>query len=167
MPAGGGAAAPAAAAGAVAAPPAPPPPRPPTPSRRDRRPPAAPDPNRVAWPFRLIAWLVAVPVGLIVVVYPARKFGFLSGQRLLDVLVGTGYGRYWRVLVIAPVWALVTAVLVQLIVLGVRKLGDRRRAIVGARPPADAEPGGNSSRAARRDGRGRASRQGRGRGSRR
>lgn len=165
MPAGGGAAA--AAAGGVAAPPAPPPPRPPTPSRRDRRPAPAPDPRHVAWPFRLIAWLIAVPVGLIVVVAPARKFGFLSGQRLLDVLVGTGYSRYWRVLVIAPAWALVTAVIVQLILVGVRKLGDRRRAVVGQRGPSEAEPGTNSSRAARRDGRGRAPRQSRGRGRRR
>ncbi|MGQ0805312.1 MAG: hypothetical protein ACT4PI_15790 [Actinomycetota bacterium] len=156
MPAGGGAAA---AAGGVAAPPAPPPPRPPTPSRRDRRPAPGPDPRHVAWPFRMIAWLIAVPVGLILVVGPARKFGFLSGQRLLDVLVGTGYGRYWRVLAIAPAWALVTAVLVQLMLVGMRKLGDRRRAVVGQREASDAapEPGTNSSRAARRDGRGRAS----------
>lgn len=115
----------------------------------------------------MIAWLVAVPVGLIVVVAPARKFGFLSGQRLLDVLVGTGYGRYWRVLAIAPAWALVTAILVQLMLVGMRKLGDRRRAVVGQRGPSEVDPGTNSSRAARRDGRGRGSRQGGGRGSRR
>ncbi|HUF84225.1 MAG TPA: hypothetical protein VMQ81_06485 [Acidimicrobiia bacterium] len=132
LPAGAGAAA--AGAGGVAAPP------------------------RIAWPFRLIAWVVAVPLGLVAVVYPARRFDFLSGQRLLDVLVGTGYSRYWRVLVIAPVWALVTAVLVQLMLIGMRKLGDRRRAIVGAREPSGGEPGGNSSRASRRDARGSRSR---------
>jgi len=99
----------------------------------------------VAWPFRVIAWLVAVPIGLIVVVVPARKAGFLSGQRLLDVLVGTGWNRYWRVLAIAPAWALVTAVLVQLMLLGMRKLGDRRRAIRGGREPGAADPGTNSS----------------------
>jgi hypothetical protein len=117
----------------------------------------------VAWPFRLIAWVVALPVGLVAVIVPARRFGFLSGQRLLDVLVGTGYGRYWRVLVIAPAWALVTAVLVQLILLGMRKLGDRRRAVRGQRAAVDAEPDGNSSRRSRRDGRGASRRRGRGR----
>ncbi|MGI8795055.1 MAG: hypothetical protein ACR2IR_00460 [Acidimicrobiia bacterium] len=111
----------------------------------------------------MIAWLVAVPVGLIVVVAPARKFGFLSGQRLLDVLVGTGYGRYWRVLAIAPAWALVTAILVQLMLIGMRKLGDRRRAVAGQRGPSDVDPDANTSRAARRDGRGRGFRQGGGR----
>ena len=156
MPAGAGAAP--AGAGGVAAPPAPPPPRPPTPSRRDRRASPGPAPPRIAWPFRLIAGVVAVPLGLVAVVYPARRFGFLSGQRLLDVLVGTGWSRYWRVLVIAPVWALVTAILVQLMLIGMRKLGDRRRAIVGAREPSGGEPGGNSSRASRRDARGSRSR---------
>jgi hypothetical protein len=152
----------AAAAGGVAAPPAPPP-RPPTPSRRDHRPPPGPVAPRVAWPFRLIAWVIAVPVGLVAVVFPARRLGFLSGQRLLDVLVGTGWSRYWRVLVIAPAWAFVTAVLVQLMLMGMRKLADRRRAVVGARRPFDdAEPGGNS-RGSRRDGRGSGSRGRRGR----
>ena len=154
MPAGKGAPAAAAGAGAVAAPPAPPPPSPPGRSRRGRAPAQSAAPRRPAWPFRLIAWLVALPIGLIAVVVPARRFGFLSGQRLLDVLVGTGWTRYWRVLVIAPAWALVTAVLVQLILAGMRKLGDRRRAVRDERESLDAEPGGNSSggRRARRAG---------------
>lgn len=135
------------AAGGVAAPPAPAPPMPPGRSRRGRGGAPSPTRRRPAWPFRLIAWLVALPIGLVAVVAPARRFGFLSGQRLLDVLVGTGWSRYWRVLVIAPAWALVTAVLVQLILAGMRRLGERRRAVRGERGPlaADAEPGGNSS----------------------
>jgi hypothetical protein len=143
----------AAAAGGVAAPPAPPPLTPPPRSRRGRGP--APPRRRPAWPFRLIAWLIALPIGLVAVVVPARTYGFLSGQRLLDVLVGTGWTRYWRVLLIAPAWALVTAVLVQLILAGMRKLGDRRRAVRGQRESLAAEPGGNSSggRRARRAGR--------------
>jgi hypothetical protein len=83
----------------------------------------------LAWPSRLLAWLLAIPAGLVAVLVPARRFDFLSGQRLLDVLVGTGYARYWRVLVIAPAWALVTTILVTLITMLFRKLGERRRAL--------------------------------------
>jgi hypothetical protein len=96
--------------------------------------------------------VIALPLGLILVVWPMRSFGFLSGQRLLDVLVGTGWGRYWRVLVIAPLWALVTAVLVHLIQMGMRKLGQRREAIHGRkdRGAGPAKPEANSSRRSRR-----------------
>jgi hypothetical protein len=86
-------------------------------------------PRKVAWPFRVLAWLIALPLGLLAVVAPARRFGFLSGQRLLDVVVGTEWSRYWRVLLIAPAWALVTTLLVHLMLFGLRKLGDRRAAI--------------------------------------
>ncbi|MGH8982948.1 MAG: hypothetical protein ACRDY6_03610 [Acidimicrobiia bacterium] len=86
-------------------------------------------PGKVAWPFRVLAWLIALPLGLIAVVIPARRLGFLSGQRLLDVIVGIGWSRYWRVLVIAPAWALVTTLLVHLMLFGLRKLGERRQAI--------------------------------------
>jgi hypothetical protein len=118
----------AAGGAAVTAPPAP---SPPAPRREAVRTVSRP---RVIWPLRLLAWLVALPVGLVAVVWPARELGFLSGQRLLDVVVGTGWSRYWRVLAIAPAWALVTAVLVQLMVFAFRKLSARRRAVraVGA-----------------------------------
>jgi hypothetical protein len=100
----------------------------------------------------LLAWLVAIPVGLVAVVYPARKLGFLSGQHLLDVIVDTGWGRYWRVLAIAPAWALVTTVLVQLMLFGLRRLGDRRRRIQAERErevPLDEDPTWSSADGAR------------------
>ena len=164
IPAGGGAAAGATAGaaaagtgagGGVAAPPAPlpPPPVPPAAAGRRRRREPEPGPRKLAWPFRVIAWVIALPLGLVLVVWPMRRFGFLSGQRLLDVLVGTGWGRYWRVLVIAPLWALVTAVLVHLIQMGMRKLGERRQAIHSAKSGDDdtPDPKGNSSRRSRRE----------------
>jgi hypothetical protein len=111
-------------------------------SRREAPPPPIPEstpsprrrvdgtgPRKVAWPFRVLAWLIALPLGLFAVVVPARRLGFLSGQRLLDVVVGTGWSRYWRVLLIAPAWALVTTLLVHLMLFGLRKLGERRQAI--------------------------------------
>jgi hypothetical protein len=94
-------------------------------------------PRKIAWPFRVLAWLIALPLGLFVVVAPARRLDFLSGQRLLDVVVGTGWSRYWRVLVIAPAWALVTTLLVHLMLFGLRKLADRRQAIRAERKGGD------------------------------
>jgi hypothetical protein len=137
--------------GGVAAPPTP---APAAPQREAARPPPRPG---VMWPLRLLAWLVALPVGLLAVVWPARELGFLSGQRLLDVVVGTGWGRYWRVLAIAPAWALVTAVLVQLMVFGLRKLSARRRAIRGKGAAASHASSDSSGGKGRR--RGRAGRQ--------
>lgn len=109
-------------------------------------------PVRVSLVLQVLAWLIALPIGLAVVVWPARRFNFLSGQRLLDVVVGTGWGRYWRVLAIAPLWALATTVLVQLMIFGMRKLGERRRSIRaeragGAEPvAASSRPGGSRGR---------------------
>jgi hypothetical protein len=91
------------------------------------------------------AWLVALPAGLFLVVYPARKLGFLSGQKLVDVIVGTSWNRYWRVLAIAPMWALVTTIIVQLILLAGRALARRRRQIRDEQAnPASSSRGGGS-----------------------
>ena len=131
--------------------PAPAAPAPEAPPRRRRRDDGT-GPRPVPLPLRLLAWLIALPVGLIAVVAPARRFGFLSGQRLLDVVVGIGWSRYWRVLVIAPAWALVTTLLVQLMIFGMRKLGDRRRAIKAERegaPPEEAVAGPSRRRGSR------------------
>lgn len=68
------------------------------------------------WWLRLVAWLVAVPLGLVLVGVPARSLGYLSSQKLLDVVVGDDLGRYVPLAVIVVLWALVTALLVQLIV---------------------------------------------------
>jgi hypothetical protein len=84
---------------------------------------------KAPWWLLVFAWVVALPAGLFLVVYPARKLGFLSGQKLVDVIVGTSWGRYWRVLAIAPMWALVTTIIVQLILLAGRALARRRRQI--------------------------------------
>jgi len=131
----------------------------PAPTRRDRRQAAerarteATDRRRLPWWARLLSWVIAFPVGLFLTVWPARQLGFLSGQRLLDVLVGTGIGRYWRVLVIAPVWALVTTILVQLLQMAFRRLGARRQRIQEERVAATSRGAAATSdeRAAPRD----------------
>ena len=81
---------------------------------------------RLYW--RIIAWIVAVPLGFVITAYPAFQLGLLKKDDLLDVFVGEGTGRYVRLLVGAAIWALVTALLVQLFVEGGRVLANRRRA---------------------------------------
>lgn len=91
-------------------------------------------------PLRLLAWVIAIALGGIITVYVARKTGWLSGQRLVDVFTGTGLNRYLRVFAIVPVWALITTVLVTLMVEGSRALA-RARQRTHAERAAAASPG--------------------------
>jgi hypothetical protein len=83
---------------------------------------------RVRWYWRMLAWVVAVPVGLLVTAWPAYHFKWIRKNDLLDVFVGTGTNRYTRLVVLTLAWALVTALLVQLFIEGGRWFARRRRA---------------------------------------
>jgi hypothetical protein len=99
------------------------------PTRRGRptRPAGAPKRN-VAWYWRLVAWVAAVPLGFMITAWPAYQLGFIKKNDVLDIFVGKGTGRYVRLGVATAVWALVTALLVQLFVEGGRAWAARRRA---------------------------------------
>jgi hypothetical protein len=80
-------------------------------------------PARVSlpWTLRLGAWIVAVPLGLLVVGYPARKAGYLTTQKLIDVVIHTDLGRFVPLVVIVLLWALATALLVTIFIEGGRR----------------------------------------------
>jgi hypothetical protein len=102
-------------------------------------PPRAPAPaprTRAHWYWRLAAWIVAVPVAFVVTAWPAYEFGLIRKDDVLDVFVGSGTGRYTRLAVFTLIWALVTAVLVQLLVEGGRWWSRRRRAARRSTPTA-------------------------------
>jgi hypothetical protein len=86
----------------------------------------APRTDAVALPLRVLAWVVALALGLVVTIWVARVTGWLSGDRLVDVFVGTGITRYIRVIAVAPVWALFTTFLLTLFLEGGRALARRR-----------------------------------------
>ena len=57
-----------------------------------------------------------MPLGFVLAVVPSYEFGFISKDDVLDVFVGSGTDRYVRLGVVTLIWAVVTAVLVQLFV---------------------------------------------------
>jgi hypothetical protein len=83
--------------------------------------------RRVHWYWRALAWVVAVPVGFLITAWPAYEFGLLKKDDVLDVFVGSGSGRYTGLAIGTLIWALVTALLVQLFIEGGRVWADRRR----------------------------------------
>jgi hypothetical protein len=98
--------------------------------------------RRVRWYWRVLAWIAAVPIGFVLTVWPAYEFGLIRKDDVLDVFVGSGAGRYTRLAIVTVLWALVTALLVQLFVEGGRWWAARRR------ERADNPPGRRASAAA-------------------
>jgi len=90
------------------------------------RAPSAPARSRVSWYWRLLAWVVAVPLGFVVTAWPAYAFKLIRKTDVLDIFVGTGIGRYARIATVTVIWALATAVLVEVFVEGGRALAARR-----------------------------------------
>lgn len=92
----------------------------------DDAPEAAAGQVKVVW--RVLAWLVALPIALAAVGIPARRAGYLTSQRLLDVIVDNGLTRFVPILVIIVLWALMTALLVTaFLAIGQRFAARRRR----------------------------------------
>jgi len=98
---------------------------------------------------RILAWVVAIPIGLAAVGIPARKLGYLTSQKLLDVFVKHTLARFVPLAVIVVLWALATAILVELFVEGGRWIMMRRRR---RRAGADAAADDDADAAAGSDG---------------
>jgi hypothetical protein len=81
----------------------------------------------VHWYWRIVAWLVAVPLGFLITAWPAYEFNLIKKVDILDIFVGSGTSRYTRLAIGTLLWALVTALLVQLFIEGGRLWADRRR----------------------------------------
>jgi hypothetical protein len=122
-----------------------------TPAANGAAPSAATAP--LAWPWRALVWIIALPVGLLLVVFIARWLGLLTGNNLFDVISGTGIGRYLRLFALAPFAALVVATIAHVvlerlpIILEQRRTGSRRGGGGSSGPPGDAY--GDPRRAAR------------------
>ncbi len=111
-----------AAASAAAGAPAPP-------RRSAPRPPAT-----MAIPLQILGWVVAVLLGGIIVRYLAKWTGLVTGDSIIDILTGTGWGRYLRVFALVPFWALATAGLMTGFTEGAKWWSARRRTMPSGRP---------------------------------
>ena len=83
-------------------------------------------PAKVYW--RILAWLIALPIALAAVGIPARAAGYLNSQRLLDVIVKHNLTRFVPIVLIVVLWALVSALLVTVMVAVGERIAARRRA---------------------------------------
>jgi hypothetical protein len=81
----------------------------------------------------LLAWVAAVPFGFVIMAWPAYRLDLIRKSDVLNVFVGSGAGRYARLAIGTAVWALLTALLVQLFVDGGCWLARHRKAKAAAR----------------------------------
>ena len=116
----------------------------PAPTRSERRRAATASGPATGFPtaVRVGAWIVSVILGGVIALFVARTIGLLSTDNLIDLITGSGSGRYLRMALLLPIWALVTTGLVTLVLDGGWHLLHRTAAPTKPRPtrraPADA-----------------------------
>jgi hypothetical protein len=87
---------------------------------------------------RLLVWVVAVPLGFVLVFGIARAIGVLTQTQLEDVFLETGWDRFWPVARLLPVVALATAAIVHFSVMYMSRWRVRHSMLplqTSARPP--------------------------------
>ena len=91
----------------------PPPPMPATtPAPNEPRERRARDPIPPRW-VRFLLWIVAIPLGFVVVFAFARGAGMLTTNEISDVALAQGWGRFWPIARLIPFIALAAAGFVQ------------------------------------------------------
>jgi hypothetical protein len=87
----------------------------------------------LAWWMHAIVWLVGLGVGFGITFYGALLIGALNRKQLRGVALQTGFDRYWPLLRLVPVWALISAALIQVTLIAIVRR--REQAAAGTRPP--------------------------------
>ncbi|AKL73689.1 hypothetical protein IMCC26256_111408 [Actinobacteria bacterium IMCC26256] len=84
---------------------------------------------------RIVSWVIAIPVAGFISLKIAVLIGLLSTNDLIDLITGSGGGRYLRMVIFIPLWALVTAGVVSLILeVGERLLANYGKTLSSANP---------------------------------
>lgn len=120
---------------------------------------ATPEPRHPPLILRLALWVIALPLGSIIVFGLASSFGVLTKSQLEDTFLLAGWGRFIPIARLLPFCALATALIVQLGEFGLeqlraRNLRNRRRGGPpgrrgpGAGPRRPMSPNGQGDRAA-------------------
>lgn len=80
-------------------------------------------------------WAAAFGIGLLVTAFTLRKMGILDVNRVIDLYAGSGPGRFGILLLLLPMWALLSATIAHL---SLEALAKRRRPRpTPSRPPVD------------------------------
>lgn len=93
----------------------------------------SPGPNRrsapaaLGLPILVLGWVAAIVIGGIVVRYIAKWTGLLTGDSVIDLITGSGFGRYLRLFAVVPFWALASAGLMTLFIASGRRWEARRQ----------------------------------------
>jgi hypothetical protein len=90
-------------------------------------------PATLTIPLQIIGWVLALLLGGIIVRYIAKFTGVLTGDSIIDLITGSGFGRYLRLFAVVPFWALASAGLMTLFIEGARRWQARQDA-PSARP---------------------------------
>ncbi|HEV8625133.1 MAG TPA: hypothetical protein VG034_11805 [Acidimicrobiia bacterium] len=85
-------------------------------------------------PLRVGVWVAAFVLGLVVSAFVLRKVGVLSVNTAIDLYAGSGLGRFGILLVLLPLWAVLSALIAHFSLEGLAKRRDARAA--SPRPPA-------------------------------
>jgi hypothetical protein len=70
----------------------------------------------------VLIWVVAVPLGFLLVFGATRALGFLSQRQLEDTFLLAGWSRFWPIVRVLPFWALITTLLVHFGNIGIVRL---------------------------------------------
>jgi hypothetical protein len=68
---------------------------------------------------RILIWIVAVPLGFILVFGATRFLGLLSQRQLEDTFLLSGWSRFWPIVRVLPFWALISALVVHFANIGI------------------------------------------------
>jgi hypothetical protein len=100
--------------------------------------------------WRLLIWLFAIPIGLVLVFQViARKLGWLTRDELIDAFTAGGWDRFRPIAQLLPLAAFVIAVIVTGAVYGLERLYRRRDARHAGNPSPPHTSESSSQRAAR------------------
>ena len=87
--------------------------------------------------LRIGVWAAAFVLGLAVSTFILRKIGILSVNAVIDLYAGTGLGRFGILVVLLPLWAVLSALIAHFSLEGLTK---RRDARASSAPPATTSP---------------------------
>jgi hypothetical protein len=82
--------------------------------------------GKLGLPVRIVAWVVAVGLGLVLTWFVANAIGFLSRSQIVDMFRSSSPTNYIRLFLLIPVWAFMSACLATAFIEGTRLFIARR-----------------------------------------